>query len=148
MWDLFQSKNEKMDWDFSTIKDVKEVKTDQFLGYLNRCWNPQLNVIGQDGIPPIDIAGNVLRPYTTYRLSFRIPPNLNIDSAFASLIQEISNAHILYKAELDINNTKKVQGQVVQDFDKQFENILSSVGKEIFNQDTMYYCEGASIPFV
>lgn len=97
-----------MGWDFSKIDGLKEVKTDQFLGYLNRSWSTSINVIGQDGLPPIQIAGNVLRPYTTYRLSFTIPPNSNSDEAFGSVIKEISKAHILYNGELDISNSKKV----------------------------------------
>jgi acetylornithine deacetylase/succinyl-diaminopimelate desuccinylase-like protein len=41
---------------------------------LNRTWRPFLGVIGADGIPPIRDAGNVLRPWTSLKLSLRIPP--------------------------------------------------------------------------
>jgi hypothetical protein len=45
--------------------------------YLNRCWRPTLSVIGIDGLPSCNIAGNVLRPFTEAKLSIRLPPTLN-----------------------------------------------------------------------
>jgi hypothetical protein len=44
---------------------------------LNRTWRPALAVTGVDGIPPLQSAGNVLRPQTTVKLSMRIPPRLD-----------------------------------------------------------------------
>ena len=41
---------------------------------LSRTWNPTLSVIGADGFPPTNRAGNVLRPSTALKLSFRLPP--------------------------------------------------------------------------
>ena len=41
---------------------------------LNRTWRPTLSITGVDGIPPLAQAGNVLRPYTAFKLSLRLPP--------------------------------------------------------------------------
>ena len=41
---------------------------------LNRTWRPTLSVTGVDGLPPLGNAGNVLRPYTAFKLSLRLPP--------------------------------------------------------------------------
>ncbi len=41
---------------------------------LNRTWRPQLATTGQDGLPPLANAGNVMRPRTTLKLSLRLPP--------------------------------------------------------------------------
>ena len=47
---------------------------------LNRTWRPALAVTGMDGYPlPIN-GGNVLLPYTTAKLSFRLPPTLDAAS--------------------------------------------------------------------
>src|SRR5215472_1233346 len=43
---------------------------------LNRTWRPQLAVIGMDGYPAPENAGNVLLPYSTAKLSLRLPPTL------------------------------------------------------------------------
>ncbi|MCK7493053.1 MAG: peptidase dimerization domain-containing protein [Comamonadaceae bacterium] len=41
---------------------------------LNRTWRPTLSVTGVDGFPELGNAGNVLRPYTAFKLSLRLPP--------------------------------------------------------------------------
>merc|ERR1712187_44769 len=37
-------------------------------------WEPSLTVVGFDGLPPTDRAGNVLNPSVKMKLSFRLPP--------------------------------------------------------------------------
>jgi acetylornithine deacetylase/succinyl-diaminopimelate desuccinylase-like protein len=41
---------------------------------LNRTWRPTLSMTGVDGMPALANAGNVLRPYTAFKLSLRLPP--------------------------------------------------------------------------
>jgi acetylornithine deacetylase/succinyl-diaminopimelate desuccinylase-like protein len=48
---------------------------------LNRTWRPQLAVTGIDGLPMPADAGNVLLPYTTAKLSLRLPPTLDATTA-------------------------------------------------------------------
>jgi hypothetical protein len=43
-------------------------------GLLNRTWRPTLSVTGVEGFPALDNAGNVLRRYTAFKLSLRLPP--------------------------------------------------------------------------
>ena len=48
--------------------------TDPVEALLNRTWRPTLSVTGVDGMPELGNAGNVLRPYTAFKLSLRLPP--------------------------------------------------------------------------
>jgi len=57
--------------------------TDPVQGLLNRTWRPTLSVTGADGFPELGNAGNVLRPYTAFKLSLRLPPL--VDGHLASL---------------------------------------------------------------
>jgi acetylornithine deacetylase/succinyl-diaminopimelate desuccinylase-like protein len=57
--------------------------TDPVEGLLNRTWRPTLSVTGVDGFPELSSAGNVLRPYTAFKLSLRLPPL--VDSHRASV---------------------------------------------------------------
>src|SRR5439155_11692295 len=52
---------------------------------LNRTWRPQLAVIGAGGLPPPGDAGNVLLPFTTAKLSLRLPPTIDADAAGGTL---------------------------------------------------------------
>ena len=48
--------------------------TDPVEALLNRTWRPTLSVTGVEGMPDLRNAGNVLRPYTAFKLSLRLPP--------------------------------------------------------------------------
>lgn len=48
--------------------------TDPVEALLNRTWRPALSVTGVEGFPPLENAGNVLRPQTAFKLSLRLPP--------------------------------------------------------------------------
>jgi len=48
---------------------------------LNRTWRPQLAVTGIEGLPTPANAGNVLLPFTTAKLSLRVPPTLDATEA-------------------------------------------------------------------
>jgi acetylornithine deacetylase/succinyl-diaminopimelate desuccinylase-like protein len=47
---------------------------------LRRTWYPTLSIVGIGGAPEPEIAGNVLRPYTTATLSFRLPPSVDAET--------------------------------------------------------------------
>jgi len=51
--------------------------TDPVEALLNRTWRPTLSITGADGMPELGNAGNVLRPYTAFKLSLRLPPLVN-----------------------------------------------------------------------
>ncbi len=48
--------------------------TDPVEALLNRTWRPTLSITGAEGFPEPRNAGNVLRPYTAFKLSLRLPP--------------------------------------------------------------------------
>lgn len=48
----------------------------------NRTWRPAVEVIAADGLPVVGHGGNVLRPFTTLELVFRLPPP--VDAAVAA----------------------------------------------------------------
>ncbi|MEF7615402.1 M20 family metallopeptidase [Aquincola sp. MAHUQ-54] len=52
---------------------------------LNRTWRPTLSVVGVDGFPELKNAGNVLRPYTAFKLSLRLPPLVDGNEAALKL---------------------------------------------------------------
>ena len=62
-------------------------------------WEPTLCVIGVDGIPPVQVAGNVLRTNTDLKLSFRIPPGVDSE-AVISIVKEILEDEPPFGAEV------------------------------------------------
>jgi len=61
-----------------TLRQASETTEDMIVA-MN--WEPTLSIIGADGIPSVQDAGNVLRTNTDLKLSFRIPPG--VDSEYA-----------------------------------------------------------------
>jgi acetylornithine deacetylase/succinyl-diaminopimelate desuccinylase-like protein len=61
--------------------------TDPVEALLNRTWRPTLSVTGVDGVPELGNAGNVLRPYTAFKLSLRLPPLVSGHEASLKLKQ-------------------------------------------------------------
>ena len=59
--------------------------TDPTQALLNRTWKPTLSVTGAEGFPELRNAGNVLRPYTAFKLSLRLPPLVDGNLAAAQL---------------------------------------------------------------
>jgi acetylornithine deacetylase/succinyl-diaminopimelate desuccinylase-like protein len=59
--------------------------TDPVEGLLNRTWRPTLSVTGAEGFPELASAGNVLRPYTAFKLSLRLPPLVDGHQASVAL---------------------------------------------------------------
>ena len=61
-------------WHGSTTAVEKDLK--QLL--LNRTWRPTVSYTGQAGMPDLVQGGNVLRPFTSLKLSIRTPPTLDL----------------------------------------------------------------------
>ena len=59
--------------------------TDPVQALLNRTWKPTLSVTGAEGFPTLQSAGNVLRPYTSFKLSLRLPPLVDGHQAAVTL---------------------------------------------------------------
>ena len=57
--------------------------TDPAEALLNRTWRPTLSVTGVDGFPELRNAGNVLRPFSAFKLSLRLPPLVDANEAAA-----------------------------------------------------------------
>ncbi|MCW5633434.1 MAG: M20 family metallopeptidase [Rubrivivax sp.] len=61
--------------------------TDPVQALLNRTWRPTLSVTGAEGFPELSNAGNVLRPFTAFKLSLRLPPLVDGHQASLALKQ-------------------------------------------------------------
>ena len=73
--------------------------TDPVEALINRTWRPTLSVTGVDGVPEIGNAGNVLRPYTAFKLSLRLPPLIDGNEA-ASKLKALLEDNAPYNAKV------------------------------------------------
>ena len=113
---------------------------------LNRTWRPSLCITGADGLPPVKDAGNVLRPATTLKLSFRLPPG--VDSARAAArIKEIVEKDPPYGARVEFH-PETGNGWAAPELAPWLEKSLDEASTRFFGKPPVYMGEGGSIPFM
>jgi len=76
--------------DFPTVPSLELSGLNARDRLLRRTWMPALEVTGIDGVPSVKDGGNVLRPFTTAKLSLRLPPPVDPDRAGKALVRALS----------------------------------------------------------
>jgi acetylornithine deacetylase/succinyl-diaminopimelate desuccinylase-like protein len=114
---------------------------------LNSTWRPTLSTTGVDGIPSLPNAGNVLRPYTSFKLSFRIPPGVDPERASAA-IKETLERDPPYGAKVSYDADPGAEGWNAPSTAPWLAAAMSAASKNFFGKDAMYMGVGGTIPFM
>lgn len=123
------------------------VSTDYTELVLNRTWRPFLAVTGAGGLPPIENAGNVLRPSTSLKVSLRLPPN--VDATKASLdLAELLTRDPPYGAEVSFQPDEPGSGWNAPPLSPWLEKSIEGASQTFFGKEAVYMGEGGSIPFM
>ncbi|MFY9344259.1 MAG: M20 family metallopeptidase [Planctomycetota bacterium] len=114
---------------------------------LNRTWRPFVEVIGAEGLPTLEKAGNVLRPYTTFKLSLRIPPRCDEKAAIAHL-KKVMTEKPPYGAKVTFAAEKASVGWDAPPLAGWLEDACADASKTFFGKPCVYMGEGGTIPFM
>ncbi|MBA2079194.1 M20 family metallopeptidase [Rhodanobacter sp. PCA2] len=114
---------------------------------LNRTWRPQLAVTGVGGIPPLDSAGNVLRPFTAVKLSLRVPPTLDAKQA-GRFLKQLLEKDPPYGATVTFDLEKDGSGWNAPALSPWLEQAVDEASQHQFGAPATYMGEGGSIPFM
>ncbi len=114
---------------------------------LNRTWRPALSVVGFDGAPPPQSAGNVLRPGTRLRLSVRLPPLVEPELAARALMDTLT-MDPPYGAEVAVSEVEAAGGWAAPPLQPWLAEALDHVGNDVFGAGAGFLGEGGSIPFM
>jgi acetylornithine deacetylase/succinyl-diaminopimelate desuccinylase-like protein len=114
---------------------------------LNRTWRPTLSVVGQAGMPDLSIAGNVLRPKTSLKLSIRLPPTLKTTGVVERL-KFLFERNPPYGAQVSFNAEKASAGWEAPATVPWLESSIEAASKTFFGKSACSYGEGGSIPFM
>ena len=113
---------------------------------LNRTWRPALSITGAEGLPPLSSAGNVLRPFTSVKLSLRLPPTLDGKRA-GELLTEALLRDPPNGAEVTLH-LKRIPRLERADDDAVAEQAIDDASQAFFGKPAMYMGEGGTIPFM
>ena len=130
-----------------TIKGLALMGANAQERLLRRTWYPTLSVIGMGGIPSPDIAGNVLRPFTTAVLSFRLPPSVDVHVAGAAVVQLLTS-DAPSNAKVSVHIDSSGNGWVAPELAPWLEPALEQASLDAFGRSVGYTGEGGSIPFL
>jgi acetylornithine deacetylase/succinyl-diaminopimelate desuccinylase-like protein len=126
---------------------VEPQADDNLQRILNRTWRPALSVTGVDGIPPLDHAGNVLRPHTALQLSMRLPPTVDGEEATRAM-KEALEADPPMNARVSFEPEHPASGWNAPDIAPWLNESLERASQASFGQGVMYMGEGGTIPFM
>ena len=114
---------------------------------LNNTWRPTVSVTGADGLPDLVNAGNVQLPYTTLKLSFRLPPTCDADDA-ATAVKEVLEADAPPLSKVQFSADSTMAGWNAPPVASWLEASMHKASKAFFGKPSMYMGTGGTIPFM
>jgi acetylornithine deacetylase/succinyl-diaminopimelate desuccinylase-like protein len=121
--------------------------TDPLQALLNRTWTPTLSVTGADGFPALKDAGNVLRPWTAFKLSLRLPPLVDAASAVQEM-KSLLEDNAPYQARVTFESNGGATGWNAPATAPWFEQALHAASQAHYGAPCGYIGQGGTIPLM
>lgn len=121
--------------------------TDPVEALLARTWRPTLSVTGAEGFPDIGNAGNVLRPYTAFKLSLRLPPLVDAASAVQQL-KGLLEDNAPYQAKVTFEGLSAATGWNAPATTPWFDAALNDASMAHFGAGCGSIGQGGTIPLM
>ncbi|WP_295954536.1 M20 family metallopeptidase [Rhodoferax sp.] len=121
--------------------------TEPVQALLNRTWAPTLSVTGAEGLPELKNAGAVLRPYTAFKLSLRLPPLVDAVQAVQEL-KTLLEDNAPYQARVTFQPDGAATGWNAPSTAPWFETALHAASQAQFGAPCGYIGQGGTIPLM
>jgi acetylornithine deacetylase/succinyl-diaminopimelate desuccinylase-like protein len=121
--------------------------TDPVDALIRRTWTPTLSVTGAEGFPSLRDAGNVLRPYTAFKLSLRLPPLVDAAAAVKEL-KTLLEDNAPYQARVTFHGEGAASGWNAPSSAPWFEQALDQASQAHFGAPVGYIGQGGTIPLM
>lgn len=114
---------------------------------LNNTWRSQLSIIGVNGIPLIENAGNVTLPKLEAKLSIRIPPTCNAKKA-ATALKKVLEANPPFQANVEFDIHETSMGWHAPQMGDWLLSASNEASMTYYQQPAAYLGCGGTIPFM
>jgi len=114
---------------------------------LNRTWRAALAVTGAAGLPALESAGNVQRPFTSLKLSLRLPPLIDGERA-AHALKRLLEDDPPYGAKVRFEFDSAASGWNAAPTAPWLAQALDSASTTLFGKPCAFMGEGGTIPFM
>jgi len=132
---------------FAWAGTTQPIDTDPRELLINNTWKPTLCVTGAAGIPDLGSAGNVMRPWTEIKLSLRLPPTLDAETA-GEIVKDALEISPPYGARTEFVVDSAMTGWESPALAAWLEKAMQTASRAFFDADAMYMGTGGSIPFM
>ncbi|BCJ49885.1 peptidase M20 [Actinoplanes sp. NBRC 14428] len=132
---------------FPFAGDTRPMDGDDTELLLNNTWRPALSVIGAAGLPDPGVAGAVLRASTSLRLSFRLPPTVDPETARQALVRTLTTG-VPYGADVEVTDFMLVDGWNAAPRAPWLTAALDEVSEQVFSAPCAALGVGGGIPFI
>lgn len=132
---------------FPWLPGCRPLTHDPTAALLERTWKPALAITGAAGLPPLDSAGNVLRPGTAVKLALRLPPTsaaAEVQEALAALFTQDPP----YGAQVRYQGEQQSDGWYAPPLAPWLDQAIQEASLTFFGQPAMAMGEGGTIPFI
>lgn len=126
---------------------VLPTTTDPVQALLNRTWAPTLSVTGAEGFPALQDAGNVLRPYTAFKLSLRLPPLVDAARAVQEL-KALLEDNAPYQARVTFESGGGATGWNAPSTAPWFAQALDAASQAHFGASCGFIGQGGTVPLM
>ena len=131
--------------DFPLLDGVEKQVNDPLDIFLTMNLSPSLSIIGADGIPSIQDAGNVLRTNTDLKISIRTPPGISAEKV-AVKVQELLEKDPPNGAHVSAVMTEVADGFLSPELPEELSEMLEKAGKQFYGNAPMSLFIGGTIP--
>jgi len=114
---------------------------------LNRTWRPQLAITAMAGYPTPENGGNVLLPFTTLKLSLRLPPTCEAEPARLAVKKALED-NPPYGATVEFDAPRGETGWNAPALSPWLAKALDKASSAHFGKPPAFMGEGGSIPFM
>ena len=133
--------------DFPIVPGLRPMSDDRTQLVLNQTWRPALSIIGGEGFPPVQTAGNVLRPFTRLKLSLRIPPGVN-SRIVSERMKHILETDPPHGARVRFESDEPADGWTAPLTAPWLKESLNKASQGFFGKPAAELGEGGTIPFM
>jgi len=133
--------------EYPFVDGVQPMGSNNVERILNRTWRPTLSYTGLGGVPALDSAGNVLRPWTALKLSMRLPPTVNGEWASEQMKQTLE-ANPPQGARVSFHTDQAASGWNAPAVAPWLHASLEQASQAAYGRSVMYMGEGGTIPFM
>ncbi|MGH7354612.1 MAG: M20 family metallopeptidase [Candidatus Rokuibacteriota bacterium] len=132
---------------FPFVPGMRAAHADPVELLLGHTWRPALGITGAAGLPQPRDGGNVLRPFTTLKLSLRLPPTLDAEAA-ATRLKALLEADPPYGARVTFECEHPGNGWNASPMSRWLAESVREASDACFGKPAMFMGTGGSIPFM